>query len=159
VLTAPASFASASIQVVAGFICWLVIGVRGLLVAEDSHESDRLVSVAHGPQGGPANDYEQGPRTSNEAIRLVDIAGPRSGYIGPDTRDSEHTFRVFDLLRLWLQGRDLNPRPPGYEPPSVGSEWSALFLADPFPLVVSALEKRWRSRLVRGYASPSLANR
>ncbi len=31
-------------------------------------------------------------------------------------RGPEHVFRASDLLFLWLQGWDLNPRPPGYEP-------------------------------------------
>jgi hypothetical protein len=44
---------------------------------------------------------------------------PRGCQLAAITREAkggEHSFTPRDLLRPQLQGRDLNPRPPGYEP-------------------------------------------
>ena len=57
-----------------------------------------------------------------------------------------------------MQGQDLNLRPPGYEPPSAGSECSESIRADAFPLV-RALRTDRPSALVRVDPSPPLANR
>ena len=84
----------------------------------------------------------------------------KKNYVRPDVQKPQclTTFGIAGPAASQLQGQDLNLRPPGYEPPSAGSECSEIFLADAFPQV-RTFAVRSSSGFIRVDPTPPLANR
>ena len=63
------------------------------------------------------NEAERLTQELIDAIKYTGLCGGLpTGYRGQKERTSEQMFTGPDLQFSQLQGRDLNPRPPGYEP-------------------------------------------